>query len=255
MQITDEAGVRRVTFDRPDVLNAFTTDTAAELADILAEANPAELDAIVLTGEGRAFSAGGDIESMAAREETPEEAYERIDGTFGRLAEEALSCRVPIVARVNGDAVGAGMALVALTDFAYAVESARFSAAFVRVGLIPDTGGTFLLPRLVGLRAAKDLAFTGRFFDGAEAAELGIVNEVVSENELDDRINDLLDVLRKRPTRTIGMAKRAMHANLGRGIGEALDYENVVQSQAYATQEHGEGVAAFLEDRTPDFQS
>lgn len=255
MQITDEVGVRRVTFDRPDVLNAFTTETAAELADILAEANPAELDAIVLTGEGRAFSAGGDIESMAAREETPEEAYERIDGTFGRLAEEALSCRVPIVARVNGDAVGAGMALVALTDFAYAVESARFSAAFVRVGLIPDTGGTYLLPRLVGLRAAKDLAFTGRFFDGAEAAELGIVNEVVSENELDDRINDLLDVLRKRPTRTIGMAKRAMHANLGRGIGEALDYENVVQSQAYATQEHGEGIAAFLEDRTPEFQS
>lgn len=255
MQITDEVGVRRVTFDRPDVLNAFTTETAAELADILAEANPAELDAIVLTGEGRAFSAGGDIESMAAREETPEEAYERIDGTFGRLAEEALSCRVPIVARVNGDAVGAGMALVALTDFAYAVESARFSAAFVRVGLIPDTGGTYLLPRLVGLRAAKDLAFTGRFFDGAEAAELGIVNEVVSENELDDRINDLLDVLRKRPTRTIGMAKRAMHANLGRGIGEALDYENVVQSQAYATQEHGEGVAAFLEGRDPKFDS
>ncbi|MCH7660626.1 MAG: enoyl-CoA hydratase/isomerase family protein [Euryarchaeota archaeon] len=255
MQITDEAGVRQVTFDRPDVLNAFTTETAAELADILAEANPAELDAVVLTGEGRAFSAGGDIESMAAREETPEEAYERIDETFGRLAEEALSCRVPIVARVNGDAVGAGMALVALTDFAYAVESARFSAAFVRVGLIPDTGGTFLLPRLVGLRAAKDLAFTGRFFDGAEAAELGLINEVVSENELDDRIDDLLTVLKSRPTRTIGMAKRAMHANLGRGIGEALDYENVVQSQAYATQEHGEGIAAFLEDRTPEFQS
>jgi enoyl-CoA hydratase/carnithine racemase len=255
MQITDESGVRRVTFDRPEVLNAFTTDTAAELADVLAEADPTELDAIVLTGEGRAFSAGGDIESMAAREETPEEAYERINDTFGRLAEEALSCRVPIVARVNGDAVGAGMALVALTDFAYAVEEARFSAAFVRVGLIPDTGGTFLLPRLVGLRAAKDLAFTGRFFDSEEAAALGLVNEVVAENELDDRIDELLDVLRERPTRTIGMAKRTMHANLGRGFEEALDYENVVQSQAYATQEHGEGVAAFLEDRDPAFDS
>jgi enoyl-CoA hydratase/carnithine racemase len=255
MQITDEAGVRTITFDRPDVLNAFTTDTAAELADVLAESDPTEQDAIVLTGEGRAFSAGGDIESMASREETPEEAYERIDDTFGRLAEEAMSCRVPIVARVNGDAVGAGMAMVALTDFAYAVESARFSAAFVRVGLIPDTGGTFLLPRLVGLRAAKDLAFTGRFFDAAEAADLGLVNAAVAKDDLDGRIDELLDTLRERPTRTIGMAKRAIHANLGRSWGEALDYENVVQSQAYATQEHGEGVDAFLEDRDPEFHS
>lgn len=255
MQITDEAGVRRVTFDRPDVLNAFTTDTAAELADVLADSDPTELDAVVLTGEGRAFSAGGDVESMAAREETPEEAYERIDGTFGRLAEEAMSARVPIVARVDGDAIGAGMAIVALSDFAYAVDSARFSAAFVRVGLIPDTGGSFLLPRLVGLRAAKDLAFTGRFFDAEEAAELGIVNEVVAEDALDDRIDDLLATLEERPTRTIGLAKRAMHANLGRGFEEALDYENVVQSQAYATQEHGEGVAAFLEGREPEFDS
>ncbi|MDL5360979.1 enoyl-CoA hydratase/isomerase family protein [Halalkalicoccus sp. NIPERK01] len=256
MQIADnDDGVRRITFDRPDVLNAFTTETAAELADVLAESDPTEQDAIVLTGEGRAFSAGGDIESMAAREETPEEAYERIDETFGRLAEEALSCRVPIVARINGDAVGAGMAIVALTDFAYAVESAGFSAAFVRVGLIPDTGGTFLLPRLVGLRAAKDLAFTGRFFDAAEATDLGLINGVVAEDELDERIDDLLDTLRKRPTRTIGLAKRTIHANLGRGWEGALDYENVVQSQAYGTQEHGEGVDAFLEDRDPDFQS
>lgn len=255
MQVTDEAGVRWVTFDRPDSLNAFTTETAAELADVLAEADPVELDAIVLTGEGRAFSAGGDIESMAAREETPEGAYERIDETFGRLAEEAMSSRVPIVARVNGDAVGAGMAIVALSDFAYAIDSARFSAAFVRIGLIPDTGGTFLLPRLVGLRVAKDLAFTGRFFDAAEAAELGIVNEAVEEGALDGRIDDLLATLEERPTRSIGLAKRAMHANLGRGFAEALDYENVVQSQAYATQEHGEGVAAFLEDREPDFDS
>ncbi|MEM4781618.1 MAG: enoyl-CoA hydratase/isomerase family protein [Halalkalicoccus sp.] len=255
MQITDEAGVRRITFDRPDALNAFTTDAAAELADALSECDPADLDAIVLTGEGRAFSAGGDVGSMAEREETPEEAYERIDATFGRLAETAMSSRVPIVARVNGDAVGAGMAIVALSDFAYAVEDARFSAAFVRVGLIPDTGGTFLLPRLVGLRAAKELAFTGRFFDGEEAADLGLVNEVVAAEALDERVDDLLDTLEKRPTRTIGLAKRTIHANLGRGWGEALDYENVVQSQAYAMQEHGEGVAAFLEDREPEFDS
>lgn len=255
MEITEHDSVRTVTFDRPDALNAFTTENAAELADVLAESDPVELDAIVLTGKGRAFSAGGDLESIAAFEETPAEAYERIDDTFGRLAEEALDCRVPIVARVNGDAIGAGMAIVALSDFAYAVDAARFSAAFVRVGLIPDTGGTFLLPRLVGLRAAKDLAFTGRFFGAEEAAELELINGTVPEDDLDDRIDELLETLRERPTRTIGMAKRAIHANLGRGIGEALDYENAVQSQAMGTDEHREGVSAFLEDRDPAFQS
>ncbi|WP_132060182.1 enoyl-CoA hydratase/isomerase family protein [Halorussus amylolyticus] len=254
MNVTDDDGIRTVTFDRPEVMNAFTTDTAEELAEVLADADPAELDAIVLTGEGEAFSAGGDVQSMAAREETPEEAYERIGETFGRVVEEALSARVPIVAKVNGDAVGAGLAIAAVSDFAYAVESATFSCAFVRVGLIPDTGGTFLLPRLVGLRTAKRLAFTGEFFSAGEAAELGLINEAVPDDELDSAVADLLDTLRKRPTKTIGLAKRAIHENLGNGWQEAMDYENLTQSLAYATPEHEEGVAAFLEGRDPEFE-
>ena len=254
MDIADDDGVRTVTFDRPEVMNAFTPELAAELADVFAEADPADLDAIVLTGEGGAFSAGGDLQSMAEREEAPDEAYDRVTETFGRLVEEALSADVPIVAKVNGDAVGAGLAVAAVSDFAYAADSATFSCAFVRVGLIPDTGGSFLLPRIVGLRAAKRLAFTGEFFGAEEAAELGLVNEVVAEADLDDAVADLLDTLRERPTRTIGLAKRAIHENMGRGWREALDYENVVQSQAYATPEHEEGVAAFLEGRDPEFE-
>ncbi|WP_115863319.1 enoyl-CoA hydratase/isomerase family protein [Halorussus litoreus] len=253
MHVTDEDGVRTVTFDRPEVMNAFTPEIAEELAEVFAEADPDAHDAIVLTGEGAAFSAGGDVQSMAEREETPEEAYERVTETFGRVVEEALSARVPIVAKVNGDAVGAGLAIAAVSDFAYAAESASFSCAFVRVGLIPDTGGSFLLPQLVGLRTAKRLAFTGEFFGATEAAEMGLVNEAVPEGELDERVADLLDTLRARPTRTIGLAKRAIHENAGRGWREALDYENVVQSQAYATPEHEEGVAAFLEGRDPEF--
>jgi 2-(1,2-epoxy-1,2-dihydrophenyl)acetyl-CoA isomerase len=253
MNVTDEDGVRTVTFDRPEVMNAFTTDTAEELADVLAEADPADHDAVVLTGEGEAFSAGGDIESMAERDETPEEAYERVTETFGRVVEEALSAPVPIVAKVNGDAVGAGLAIAAVSDFAYAAESATFSCAFVRVGLIPDTGGTFLLPRLVGLRTAKRLAFTGEFFGADEAAELGLINEVHPDDDLDTAVADLLDTLRDRPTKTIGLAKRAIHENVGRSWREAMDYENLVQSQAYGTPEHEEGVAAFLEGREPEF--
>ncbi|WP_135830135.1 enoyl-CoA hydratase/isomerase family protein [Halorussus halobius] len=253
MDVTDDDGVRTVTFDRPEAMNAFTPEIAGELADVFADAHPDDHDAVVLTGEGEAFSAGGDIESMADREETPEEAYERVTETFGRVVEEALSTRVPIVAKVNGDAVGAGLAVAAVSDFAIAAESATFSCAFVRVGLIPDTGGSFLLPRLVGLRTAKRLAFTGEFFGAREAAEMGLVNEAVPDDDLDSTVADLLETLGERPTRTIGLAKRAIHENLGSGWREAQDYENMVQSQAYATPEHEEGVAAFLEGREPEF--
>jgi 2-(1,2-epoxy-1,2-dihydrophenyl)acetyl-CoA isomerase len=246
-------GVLRVTFDRPAVKNAFTTDLTAELAETIESADPDTHDAVLLTGEGDAFSAGGDIQSMAEREEDVREAYERVEETFGRLAETAMDSRVPIVARVNGDAVGAGLAVVALSDFAYAVPDARFSCAFVRVGLVPDTGGSFLLPRLVGLREAKRLAFTAEFVGAAEAADLGLVNESVPDAELDEAIEDLLDTLRARPTRTIGIIRQALHDNLGREWGDALDHENLLQSQAYDTDEHEEGVSAFLEGRDAEF--
>jgi len=246
-------GVRRLTFDRPDVMNAFTTDAAADLADELEGLDPDDHDAVVLAGEGPAFSAGGDVQSMAERDGTVRDYYDTVEETFGRVAEAAMDSRVPIVAKVDGDAVGAGLALVALSDFAYAVPDARFSCAFVRVGLIPDTGGSFLLPRLVGLRAAKRLAFTAEFVDAAEAAEMGLVNDAVPAEDLDKTIESLLDTLRARPTETIGLIRQALHDNLGREWGDALDHENLLQSQAYDTEEHEEGVSAFLEGREPEF--
>jgi enoyl-CoA hydratase/carnithine racemase len=246
MHAAEERGVRTITFDRPDAMNAFTTDQATELADRIETADPDSIDAIVLTGEGRAFSAGGDVAAMAELDERPDEAAGRIEASFGRLAEAMLDAPVPVVARVNGDAVGAGLSIVALSDFAYAVERARFGAAFVKVGLIPDTGGTFLLPRLVGLRAAKRLVFTGDLIDAGEAAELGLVNRTVPADELDAVVDDLLETLRDRPTRTIGLAKRALHENMGESPTSALEYEALLQSHAYGTPEHEAGVRSFL---------
>jgi len=215
MDVTDDDGVRTVTFDRPEVKNAFTTESAAELADHLVDLDPTALDAVVLTGDGDAFSAGGDVQAMAERDETPRAAYEMIQETFGRLAETMLTAPVPIVARVNGDAVGAGLAVVAAADFAYAADSARFGAAFVKVGLVPDTGATFLLPRLVGLRTAKELVLTADLYTAEEAAAMGLVNERVPDADLDAAVDDLLETLAARPTKTLGMAKQALHANLG----------------------------------------
>ncbi|SDJ98434.1 2-(1,2-epoxy-1,2-dihydrophenyl)acetyl-CoA isomerase [Halovenus aranensis] len=248
MQSTTEDGILSVTFDRPESMNAFNGGEAAALADAVAEADPETHDAVVLTGEGEAFSAGGDIEAMAEREERPREAYERYNRTYGRVAEELFDCPVPVVAKINGDAVGAGLAVTALSDFAYAVEGATFGCAFVHVGLIPDTGGSYLLPKLVGLRAAKRLAFTGEYFDASEAAELGLITEAVEADDLDRRVSTLLETLADRPTETIALAKQAIHDNLGHGWDDALDHETMLQIQAYGSQAHEDGVGAFLDD-------
>ncbi|WP_439026532.1 enoyl-CoA hydratase/isomerase family protein [Haloarchaeobius sp. DT45] len=253
MRIEDADGVRTITFDRPNVMNAMNLEVAQELADAVAAADPVEHDAVVITGDDPAFSAGGDIMAMKEREEGPREAYERVAETFNRAAAEMLNCDVPIVAKVNGDCVGAGLALVAASDFAYTVPDATFSCAFIRVGLIPDTAATFTLPRLVGLRTAKRLTFTGEFFDGEEAAEIGLVNEAVPEDEIDDAVDEIVGTLSRRPTRTIGMTKQAIHENLDNDWRKALDYENMVQVQAYMSDEHEEGVDAFLEGRDPDW--
>lgn len=250
----DDGAVRQITFDRPDAYNAMTGSVARDLADALTELDPAEHDAVVITGEGEAFSAGGDIEAMARRDESASEAYDRIRETLGRVAEAVLTAPVPVVAKVNGDAVGAGLSLVAAADFAYAAESARFGASFVNVGLIPDLGATAILPRVVGLRTAKDLAFTGRLVSAADAAELDIVNEAVPDGELTARVESLLDTLADRPTETIGLAKRAIHDNLGQSWQDGLEREAHFQAFAYGTDAHEEGVDAFLSDRPPEFE-
>ncbi|NHX36458.1 MULTISPECIES: enoyl-CoA hydratase/isomerase family protein [Halolamina] len=252
MRVSDEA-IYRITFDRPDVRNAMTTDVAAELADVLGDLDPESHDAAVITGAGAAFCAGGDIDAMAERDWTTAEAYERVRATFGRVAENALSAPVPIVAKVNGDAVGAGLSLVAVSDFAYAAESARFGATFVNVGLIPDMGATAILPHLIGLRKTKELAFTGDLVDADEAAAMELVNETVPDDELDSRVDDLLETLRNRPTANVGLAKEAIHDSLGTQWRDGLRREAKLQSMAYDTAAHEEGVDAFREGRKPDF--
>lgn len=254
MRVRNDDSIRYLTFDRPDARNAFTAAVARDLADSLTDLDPESIDAVVLTGEGDAFSAGGDIEAMAERDETAAQAHDRVRSTLGRVAEAVLTAPVPVVAKVNGDAVGAGLSLVAAADFAYAAESARFGASFVNVGLVPDMGGTVTLPRLVGLRTAKELAFTGRLIDAAAAADLDLINESVPDDALDDRVDDLLETLCDRPTETIGLAKRAIHDNLGRSWQSGLEREAYVQSLAYDTSAHREGVDAFLNDRSPNFE-
>lgn len=253
MDVTDAEGVRRVTLDRPEKRNAMAPDDAIALADAVSGADPTEHDAVVVTGADPAFCAGGDIEAMAAREWADDEFEARVEATFGRLARSMITADVPTVARVNGDAVGAGLALVALCDLAYADREARLSAAFARMGLLPDAGGTFMLPALVGLRAAQDLVLTGRFVSGEAAADMGLVTAAVPGDRLDDRVRRALDRLRDLPTATLGRARRALLDHRGLHWEAALASEAERQAEAYASPEHAEGVAAFVEGRDPDF--
>lgn len=247
METTDTNGIRTLTLDRPDVKNAMTPEIAIDLAEATESADPDEVAAIVLTGAGSAFCSGGDINAMAERDWPPAKRSALIDESFGRLAEAMLEADVPIIARINGDAVGAGLALVLLSDFAYAVEDARFNAGFARVGLIPDTGGTFLLPALVGLRTAKRLALMADFVTAPEAAEMDLINEAVPAAELDDHVDECLTILSTVATETLGRVRQSVHENLGRPYHDALDIESRLQAEAYATEAHRAGVEAFLD--------
>ena len=248
-----EGRVHRLAFDRPDQRNAMNAQAARELVDGIESAVDDDARAVVVTGEGDSFSAGGDVQAMADREETPGESLERVEETLSALIEAILTAPVPVVARVNGDAVGAGTNVAAACDFVYAVEDARFGEVFVKVGLIPDSGGTFVLPALVGLRTAKELAMTGRLFDAREAAEMGLINRAVPASDLDDEVNDLLETLGHNPTETLALTKRGFHENIGRPMRDALEREAYLQLVAYGSDAHEEGVDAFLGSRRPDF--
>ena len=253
METTVDDRVQVTRFDRPDARNAMTPATARDLCDEIDAATERDVRALVITGSGGSFCAGGDLEAMRERDETPDEASRRVQETLNATVRAILSAPFPVIAKVNGDAIGAGTNIAAACDFAYADADARFGEVFVNVGLIPDTGGTVLLPRLIGLRRAKELTMTGRLFDADEAASMGLINDTVSEDSLDERVDELLETLSRKPTTTLGLIKEGLHGNLGRPVDDALDREAALQVRAYGTDAHEEGVAAFLDDRRPDF--
>jgi len=246
MRVSDEKGVRHLTFDRPEAKNPFTTETGEQMVEAIETCDPDDQSAIVVTGEGEAFSAGGDLDDISDEDESTRETYERYS-RGSEFVEALLSAPVPTVARINGDAVGVGLSVVALCDFAYAVEDASFSAAFVNIGLAPDGGGTVFLPRHVGLRNALDLALTGRSIGATEAAEMGLINEVVPAAALDETVGEQVARLKRLPTTAVVATRKAFHENASRHWREGVDYENHIQAELTDTDEHREAVEAFLD--------
>lgn len=245
-----------LTLNRPDRLNALTVEVANDFKAAVADALQRGARAIVLTGEGRAFCAGGDLREMQeiATREGRLEAF--FDEPLRILNESILLIRqtpVPFIAAVNGVASGGGCNLALACDLVIAAESVKFNQAFIKIGLVPDCGGTFILPRLVGLKRAAELMFTGDMVTAQRAAEMGMINSVVPDAELMGHVMSLAERLAQSPTAAIGHIKRLLDASAVNDYGGQLDLEREAQIEAGKTKDFVEGVSAFLEKRPARF--
>jgi 2-(1,2-epoxy-1,2-dihydrophenyl)acetyl-CoA isomerase len=250
-----EDGVATITLNRPDVLNSFTMPMAAEAQDALRVAAEDDgIRAVLLTGAGRAFCAGQDLAEAAPSDGSPSPGIaEIVRKTYNPMVRAIRGLEKPVVCAVNGVAAGAGANLALACDFVLAADTASFVQAFSKIGLIPDTGGTFFLPRLVGLARATALAFLGDKLTAADAQAMGMIYRVVEANRLLDESRMLARRLATQPTRGFGLTKRALNQSLSNDLDGQLEVEAVLQAEASRTDDFAEGVRAFLEKRQPSF--
>ena len=246
-------GVLTLTLDRPDALNSFDRRMKEELLAALRDAaRDASVRVVVLTGAGRAFSAGQDLKERAAPRaaDLSAELRER----YNPLVLAIHRLEKPVIAAVNGVAAGAGCSLALACDIRIASEAASFIEVFGRVGLVPDTGSTWFLPRLVGYARAAEMVFTTNPVDAAAAERIGLVNRVVPPERLLPEARALADRLAASAPLALGLAKRALHRALESDLESALEYEAQLQGIAGRSADHAEGVAAFLEKRPANFR-
>lgn len=244
-------GVFLLTLNRPERLNALTGALLDELHGALREAQEDPgVRALLLTGAGRAFSAGQDLAEFG--DEKPD--YEAHLRRYNRVVEAMSALEKPLVVAVNGPAAGAGMSLALWGDFRLAAAGASFTTAFVNIGLVPDSGMSFLLPRLVGLAKAQELLFLSPRLSAEEALALGLVHRVVPAERLLEEAWNLARRLAEGPTRAYALTRKLLLETYRLSLTEALALETILQGEAGRTLDHEEGVRAFREKRPPRFQ-
>jgi 2-(1,2-epoxy-1,2-dihydrophenyl)acetyl-CoA isomerase len=244
-------GYRVITLNRPDRLNALTVEMADALSAAIEDAAADEsCRALMLTGAGRGFCAGQDLNAIVGAD--PDDIEELLD-RYHPLIERIQELPLPVVAAVNGVAAGAGANLALACDIVLAARSATFVQAFARIGLIPDCGGTWLLPRLVGLARARALMMLAEPLPAAAAAEWGMIWQAVDDDRLMAEAHALTARLAAGPTVALGLIKQALGEDADESLAGQLDFERDLQIEAAETPDHAEGVRAFLDKRAPVF--
>ena len=249
--------VATLTLNPPERLNALGGTLREDLYDALTQsASDPKVGVLVITGAGRGFCSGGDVKSMSEREHSGEalSAHERFAPLRDRIILAMRDCQKPVIAAVNGAAAGAGMNLALACDMRIASTTARFSQAFVKRGLHPDWGGTYFLPRIVGIAKTCELIFTGETIDAAEALKLGIVNAVVAPEDLLAQAYKLARKIAAGPPVAIQIAKRSIYHNQDVDLRAALEFENFAQNVCRETEDAKEGIRAFVEKRAAVFR-
>lgn len=247
-------GVELLTLNRPDVLNSFDATMARALQGALVAAgNDSSVRAVTLTGAGRAFCAGQDLAEALPKDGAMPDLGDFVRSTWNPIIRAIRTLEKPVVCAVNGTAAGAGANLAFACDIVFASSKATFIQSFSKIGVIPDSGGTFILPRLVGLHRATVLTMLADKLDAATAQQWGLVYRVTEPDRLLDEAMACAAHLATQPTRALGLIKRGFNRSLGVDLDGQLEYEEQLQREAGRTSDYAEGVAAFLEKRAPRF--
>ena len=250
VEVTRDGAVQTITLNRPDVLNAFNRALHDGLRGALREARDVDVRAVVLTGAGRGFCAGQDLTEFG---ETTDIGG-ALRATYHPNILAIRSLEKPVIAAVNGVCAGAGLSLACACDIRLAADSAAFVPGFVGIGLVPDSGGTYFVHRLLGASRAFEWMSSNRRLTAAEAHAWGLVSEVVETDALPQRAAELAAFYAALPTRAIGMTKRLLDRAPGSTLEEQLEWEAQLQTAATQSEDFREGVQAFLEKREPNFK-
>ena len=247
-----QGGIATVTLNRPEVYNALNDEITFELQDALkVVSKDVQVRVIVLTGEGKAFCSGQDLKSSSTQKNRS--FLDSLQKRYNPIIRAMKNLPKPIVCRLNGVAAGAGCSIALASDIIVAAEEATLIEVFVNIGLVPDSGSSYFLPRLIGNARAFELCALGNKVKAADALQMGLVNKVVAMDHLDRTVMEYATYFASAPTKAIGLIKKMLQKSAASTLDEMLDYEAYCQEIAGGTDDHKEGVRAFTEKRKPNF--
>jgi len=253
IKTSTDSGIMTITLDNPDKLNSFNRQMAMQMQEALDDASDKEVRCVLITGEGRAFCAGQDL-AEAIDENNGLSIKKIVSEHYNPIIKKITALKKPVVAGVNGVAAGAGANIALACDIVFAKKSAKFIQAFSAIGLIPDSGGTYFLPRLVGSARALGLMMTGDRVSAEEAESIGMIYKSIDDETFESEVNTAIQKIAKMPTRALALTKelvqKTWHNDLAKQLGAEEEYQNICGN----SYDYNEGVAAFLEKRKPNFK-